>query len=289
MNQDQQEILSRLEQTVETGLETFTAGLAAVKEKLLRELENLLGSLRKRRNGVVYGNSYNYRLINQFSKDFNKLLEQSGYKSLVREFVGQYSTVATVAEEYFKTLVPSFSIKALYAEIKKANIATTVDLLLGAGIDANFKQPIIKVLRQNLAGNTEINALAKLMRTEIMGDAERLGRLERYAGKVTVDSVNQYTRGYIEAISTDLGLKYGLYGGTTIRDSREFCRRRAGRYFSLEELQSFASQDWSGKVAGTNATNIRTFLGGHQCRHFWYPVTKELYEREKARGRAGLV
>ena len=90
-----------------------------------------------------------------------------------------------------------------------------------------------------------------------------------------------FNREYLQTISEDLGMRHYLYQGTIIGDTRQFCQSRAGKYFTKEEVERWASQTWDGKMAGTNSTTIFSYAGGYNCRHKLWPISVEQYNRAK--------
>jgi hypothetical protein len=169
----------------------------------------------------------------------------------------------------------------------KANVQDTASKLLGSGVDANFKDPLIKILRDNVAAGSDKKAFIKTIRENIIGTEESKSLLSRYAPQVASDSITQFNSGYINTISKDIGLKHFYYKGTLVRDSRPFCEKLAGKYFTEEQLKEIVETEsrknngkgWSGMIKGTNWTNFPIYRGGWACRHYLIPVTKALYDR----------
>ena len=109
------------------------------------------------------------------------------------------------------------------------------------------------------------------LRLHILGDNKRLGGLERYTSQITRDALNQFSRNYNQAISVDLGMQWYYYSGTVIEDTRSYCQQRAGKYFHKNEVEQVPAE-WSGRISGTNSSNIFINAGGFNCRHLWMPV-----------------
>lgn len=56
--------------------------------------------------------------------------------------------------------------------------------------------------------------------------------------------------------------------------TRPFCKARAGKFFHRSEVEAWASMDWAGKMAGTDARTIFVTRGGYNCQHSLLPVSK---------------
>lgn len=218
------------------------------------------------------------------------IINNTTYQAQVAEVISGYKMLADLSNEFITLSIGEFKPKTeLYKAILEANIATTKDALLGAGIRENFGTAIQEVLKDNIAGIGTRTELNKTLRKFIEGTPEEAPFLNRYIKQTTNDSVMTFNSEYIQTISEDLGVEYYLYAGTLIADSRPFCEARAGRYFTKEEVQKWASlKGWDGRMKGTNSTTIFTYRGGYNCRHQLWPVSKEQYESAKEKGRAGL-
>lgn len=218
------------------------------------------------------------------------IINNTTYQAQVAEVIAGYKMLADLSNEFISLSIGDFKPKTeLYKAILEANIATTKDALLGAGIRENFGTAIQEVLKDNIAGVGTRTELNKTLRKFIEGTPEEAPFLNRYIKQTTNDSVMTFNSEYIQTISDDLGVEYYLYAGTLIADSRAFCTARAGRYFTKEEVQKWASlKGWDGRMKGTNSTTIFTYRGGYNCRHQLWPVSKEQYDAAKEKGRAGL-
>lgn len=218
------------------------------------------------------------------------IVNNSTYQAQVAEVIEGYKLLADLSNEFISISIGDFKPKTeLYKAILEANIATTKDALLGAGIRENFGTAIQEVLKDNIAGVGTRTELNKTLRKFIEGTPEEAPFLNRYIKQTTNDSVMTFNSEYIQTISDDLGVEYYLYAGTLIADSRPFCEARAGRYFTKEEVQKWASlKGWDGRMKGTNSTTIFVYRGGYNCRHQLWPVSQEQYEAAKEKGRAGL-
>jgi hypothetical protein len=218
------------------------------------------------------------------------IVNNSLYQNQVKEVVSGYEMLADLSNQFITIAIGSFKPKTeLYQAILQANIETTKNALLGAGIRDNFGNAIQEVLKDNIAGIGTRSQLNETLRKFIEGTPEQAPFLNRYIKQTTNDAVMTFNSEYIQTISEDLGVEYYLYAGTLIEDSRPFCEARSGRYFTKEEVQKWASlKNWQGRMAGTNSSTIFTYRGGYNCRHQLWPVAKEQYDAAKEKGRAGL-
>jgi len=191
----------------------------------------------------------------------NTIVTNAPYQLQVAEVIKGFEMLAELSNEYITIAIGDFKPKKeLYKAILEANIATTKDALLGAGIRENFGTAIQEVLKDNIAGIGSRSELNKTLRKFIE-----------------------------ETIAADLDVDHYYYQGTLIADSRPFCVSRAGRYFTTDEVKAWPNlKGWQGRMAGTNSSTIFIYRGGYNCRHQLWPVSKEQYEAAKEKDRAGL-
>lgn len=218
------------------------------------------------------------------------IVENSAYQLAVKEVLTGFKEIKNLSDSYYSLLIDGYSAKQeLYKQILESNIQTTSDLLLGAEIRSNFDNAITQVLKENIAGNTNRTNLQNVLREFIKGTPEQRAYLERYVTQTTNDAVMIFSREYNAVVSEDLNLQFYTYVGTRIDTSRPFCDARAGRYFKKSEIEAWANLgNWQGRIPGTTKTTIFSYLGGYNCRHEVYAVTKSQYTAAEKRNLTGL-
>lgn len=218
------------------------------------------------------------------------IVQNVPYQLQVAEVIKGFEMLSELSNEYITLAIGDFKEKKeLYKAILESNIATTKDALLGAGIRENFGTAIQEVLKDNISGIGTRSELNKTLRKFIEGTEQEAAFLNRYIKQTTNDAVMTFNAEYIQTIADDLDVQYYLYAGTLIADSRPFCEARSGRYFTTDQVKSWANlKGWQGRMAGTNSSTIFIYRGGYNCRHQLWPVSKEQYEQAQERGRAGL-
>jgi hypothetical protein len=217
------------------------------------------------------------------------IVNNTAYQLAVKEVLTGFKEIKKLSDSYYSALIDGYSAKSeLYKQILESNIQTTSDLLLGAEIRSNFDNAITQVLKENIAGNTNRTNLQKVLREFIKGTPEQKAYLERYVSQTTNDSVMVFSREYNQVVSDDLGLQFYTYVGTRRESSRQWCISRKGRYFKKSEIESWASQNWNGKMPQTTKTTIFSLAGGFGCIDEFYAVTKSQYTAAEKRKLTGL-
>jgi hypothetical protein len=107
---------------------------------------------------------------------------------------------------------------------------------------------------------------------------DRVGNnLRRYATQMAQDSLMQFDASVNTAIGKQTGATKWKYYGTTIRDTRPFCREHVNQVFTTEEIEETWAGSWKGKASG----DPYIVRGGYNCRHHWRPVFDEEPEIEE--------
>jgi len=182
--------------------------------------------------------------------------------------------------------MPDFQQKDIYNEILEfAKQGATLNLL-ESGVDVNFLQPILEMLNSRVFSGGNIDDLIDELQIFVTGGNDGVGGLQRYVTQVSNDSLTQFNATYNQTITEDLGIEFYQYTGTIIAGTRPFCNRFVRDYFHQIEVEqlgsgkdpqtgnSLSSEDLlSGRIKGTNKSNIFTNRGGWNCRHFFSPIS----------------
>lgn len=217
------------------------------------------------------------------------LVTTPAYQKEVKQVLSGFRELAKATDDYMSFILDApYQREDLYKAILEANISVTKDALLGAGIRDNFANAIQDVLKANVSGESNRAQLNKAVRQAIEGDSQAKGPLHRYIKQTTNDAVQVFNAEYIQTISEDLNFEHYFYAGTLIQDSRQFCKARAGRYYTKKEVQDWAKLKWEGKMPGTNEKTIFIYRAGFNCRHTILPVSPEQYKRAQEEGTAGM-
>ena len=142
--------------------------------------------------------------------------------------------------------------------------------------DNEEAQELVDFIANNPDKTEQIKTATERLQT-IYG-RDRLGNnFRRYATQLVQDSLMGFDGQFAKYRSDELGLTHYKYTGTTVRDSRDFCRRNVNKVFSEEEIRdTWSSQTWKGKAQG-DPFIVR---GGYNCRHHWQPTNPDWLDAE---------
>lgn len=99
----------------------------------------------------------------------------------------------------------------------------------------------------------------------IEGEPEKLGAFSKYYRNMAYDTYSQVDAMQSKLFKEELGLKYFIYNGGIIKNSRKFCIDRAGEVFSTHEAQEWID-DPDNKAKPPNYDPL-IHRGGYGCRH----------------------
>ena len=218
-------------------------------EKLLKELyENDMLRLDK---------------IDEVDEFIDKVLKEEGYLDYIRSFKSDFnSAVKDTLKAFGET--SSAGLKALEdASLKNfyRNMQTV--------IDTEIKQKIRdSILLYNNEGNlaTFRQTITSLISTEKLN----INIISKAQDLVTI-----FKRTSTYVLATEKGVEYFRYSSNSISTTRCFCEKRIGNIYTKKEIESWASEKWNGKIAGTNKFNIFSYLGGHRCEHSLLVVSEK--------------
>jgi hypothetical protein len=105
----------------------------------------------------------------------------------------------------------------------------------------------------------------KELRDQLQSVVVDKGLAQKYYKRWTHDIYSQYERVAANEVRITLGLRFAVYQGGLIRDSRSFCIQRNDKCYSENEIKKWKNLNWIGKPeSGYDAI---TDLGGYNCRH----------------------
>lgn len=263
----------KLEDAILKANTRYARQIIGVQEDLYNDLTRILKDLELDPEGYIKQSAGNRKILREAQSSFDRIISKSNYSDFIEQHLRVIPTINSLNEEYFTSIAKSFSsnknfIKSLQAE----SIQTVNNYLLQDGLAAQIKLPINEILNQNINSGGQFAGMLKQLRTFIEGNDQVEGRLMSYSRNFLKDSLFQYSRGYQQSVTSDLGLEFYLYSGGLIDKSREFCIERAGNYYHHKEVQAWASLSWQGRSQLTTESSIFILAGGYGCLHEIIPV-----------------
>jgi hypothetical protein len=146
------------------------------------------------------------------------------------------------------------------------------------GLSNTQKNKVIQAVYDQVIAGEEFSVLVQTIEQALLGSKATgvTGRpLAQYAQLYARDALMKYHNEVSIAAAEELEMEHYLYVGDIIKTTRDFCRRRAGKVYTKDQIQSWTHR-WSGK-SGPAMTD----RGGYNCRHHWQPIRPEWLDGEK--------
>ena len=261
---------------------------SAERELFSRLLEEITSELTFK-TGVIENSVSNYLVLIRLDRAFDNWVNEV-MNPVTREFVKDLFSVAEMTGAYYEG----------YAAEKLINdIATSNELLRAAlGIDSKgnlIKGSIMADISSVSTVRTEIKQIAllginsgqtlkefsKSIRDYVKGVEKDGGAVNKFfksrQSGYAYDLFNKVAEIKNEEFREQLNLKWLIYVGDIIQDSRAFCIKKAGKVFAVVEADTEWSSDPDliGKGTGIPYTP-RIDRGRWQCRHRIRYISNEL-------------
>lgn len=261
-----------LDDRIETAKRRIERSIRELERKFITKAANAAGK-------ATFGLAQAQKL----QRELEKLYKET-FGEATLEHVAGYRTIARQAQQYLKELPIPKAYATVSGELLDALKAQSLDTFEAMGAQAQNR--IAQALYNTVLTGWPVDKLVDEIAGALTGHADVRGRpLSQYANTYAQDSLMETYAATHQQAAQRAGLDSYLYYGTTVRDTRPFCRARVGKVFTAEEVQSWESLTWKGKKPGP----VLVVRGGWNCRHQLLPVDPEWIEDEQKDGEAQEV
>ena len=176
---------------IEKALEVYQSRTNAAQSRMWSTVFNTIRRLELTEDGNIIPNTKNFKIIRTLRGDLKKAIVNKQYRKATNVFLGRFSDVKNVNDTYYKGLeLSAFNAnKTPFKEVLKMSIETTKNSLISSGIDESIIRPVQELLKDSITTGGSLSDLSATLRTEIVGDAEKAGKLARYSKQITTDAV----------------------------------------------------------------------------------------------------
>lgn len=274
-------------QTIDGAIKSFNSKIPGVQKIMIEELMPLIKDLQVK-DGRLLNNLNNLKLIGAIQNKLEKIILTAEYKKSVSKFIESFGAISELNNSYFAQFNKKYTPKNTLPIIRQLAIETTITDLIGEGMKSNIISPVKSILQQNVTSGGNYAQFTEEVRNYIKGTGNGDGVLERYAGQIAKDAINQYNAQYHDAIAQDLNFDWGRYVGSNLTTTRQFCELlTAKEWVHKSELPEIIKGTIDGEklklskstklplgmIPGTNVENFKIRRGGYNCGHqfFWVP------------------
>lgn len=288
--------LADVAKTMNSAIEKFMKRVPVAQKRLLQSIQDETKSLELYQDGRIKSTVKNLSILNRIKQQLTEIIITPEYRKMVGEFVEAFNTVTAQSNSYFRSLDKKFKPKSILKEIKKQAAQDTVAQLTETGLASVVVDEITEVLRSNITAGGSYKNLTKQFVELITDTGKGQGILNRYAGQIVTDSINQYSAQYNQMVFADLGAEWFDYAGTDILTTRPFCDAMTDHdIFHISEVPSLLRAEGltylnkktgkrekvpinkktglpGGMYPETTVANFFIRRGGYNCGHQIRPV-----------------
>ena len=141
--------------------------------------------------------------------------------------------------------------------------------------DNKKAQQLVEYIANNPDGAEVETAIDELK--QVYGRTSAGDSFVKYASLLVTDSIMGFDGQLAKFRADELGLTSYLYYGSIIKDSRDFCRKHAGKVYTEEQIREIWANDTG---QGRDQGSPFIVRGGYNCRHSWQPIDPSWVDEE---------
>ena len=204
-------------------------------------------------DGVIQDTAKNYRLTASLDKVF-KLFSVEQAKVLLPQINSSITAISGISDSYFLAIATEAMLKRFDKIIESSKVITDLRFGLKGGMFVRGGQieelisqfgatEVKQIMAKAVAGNVGKREFVKQMRGFVTGIGDKPGISERKWKQFAYDIYQQYDATYNKKLADEFDLKYFIYQGGLIDDSRDFCAAHNNKVWTIEEAEEW--KDWT--------------------------------------------
>jgi len=284
----------RKENFINTKLSSMEKSVNSMADYLLSQLiKDYLGKF-DTKGGKLLNNTHNMSLINQLERQFDDFEKTAAKLNL--KYGQDMLKTTTFSKEYYAAF-PGLAEKTIDSLGKNIGFIEQMigikgdKIIKGSFLDnlsemSEVRDKVRGFVLSNVSGNNSYQSYLSGMKDMIRGTDETEGVLQKYYRQYAYDTFNNVDAAVNKQFAENVGFKYFIYHGSIIDTSRAFCRKRAGKVFSVKETLKWKNDpDLIGNAAGYVPLIER---GRYNCRHSIKYISDDLAFRLRPSLRKGI-
>jgi len=265
----------RLEQIIDESTAKLLEAIAAKEPKVMERLLELIARLDSK-GGKFLTTPFNESALGLVDQYVKSVLMDLKVNDDIFEFVKTFDDAAAYALDIQSQVNGLNADATILTKWRNYQISSTVQNLVGNGLEQRFSQSIKNILAQAIYSEGSLTDVLKSVRDFAETNDTRKGGLLSHYTQVSRDAVGQYAGSVHKIVANQYGLDALEYVGSLIKDSRPQCIRWVEMETILvKNLQSeinWAESNGSGLIPGTTPDNFTLYRGGYNCRHEAIPT-----------------
>lgn len=273
-------------------LQRFEANVAKSQKQLLDMLISEYVAKLQVEAGQLVDNAENVALLSDIDRVFDKFSANFQSDALYK-YANDLLKITDLNADYyvgmgFKRATLDNIIKTKINLEDKLGITPTGRIKKGSYLDALAQTPevrrevkdhVINSLTSEVSYSDYLNGFKDI----IVGNEDKgiNGALVRYYDQYAYDSFNQYDASSNLYMAKGLDLGHFVYEGSVIKTTRNFCRKRAGKVFTVKETKKWKNDPDLIEKKTKDSYKPLIERGRYRCRHFIRYISEELYKQMK--------
>lgn len=257
------------------------------------------------KNGKLLDTANNYKLISELERIYNTFNLQVA-ETILPQITKNINQIVSLNEGYFTLAIAELP-KRFDKIIESAKILT--DLRIGLRMDKMIRggmlmnmlkgnpQELQQLLAKAVSGQSDMKDFIKAIKENVTGIEDKPGALDRQFKRFTYDTYMQYDRTYNKKLADEFEMRYFVYQGNLIEDSRDFCVCHIDKVYSIDEAQNW--DKWvpsdceypeAYPMKSKRPNEVPSYLnfigydpiidmGGYNCRHIAAFIPDDLAEK----------
>jgi len=287
---DLNKLYNRKENYIDSKLKTLDKDVRRMQSNLLEMImSDYAGKFDVKPDGTLKVTQKNMRLVTEIEAlmdRFNKLFQQSKLKRMANDMlkITEYSKDYYAGMGYSSELLGSIE-EGMGFVSKGIGITDKGNIIKGSYLDslsqnAEIRKGLKDYVINSVASGKGYNDYLKGFKELVVGKRGTKGVLQKYYSQFAYDSFNQVDASINKHYADELQLEYFIYAGGIIDTTRPFCRKRAGKVFSVKETRKWkCDPDLIGKPKGAKCDDSYNPLierGKWRCRHSIRYISEEM-------------
>ena len=247
------ELLDRKQSLIEANTDKLNSSIVRLQSKLM---DGILDSVILELDvvdGVIQDTAKNYRLIASLDKVFNTFAVEQA-KVLLPQLTSSMAAITDLSNKYFMSVVSADVLKRFDKVVEGAKLITDLRFGLSGGkfvrggiLESLFKEfggtEVKNIMSKAVSGNMDKKEFIKQMRGFVTGTDEKAGISERKWKQFAYDVYQQHDAAYNKKLADEFELRYFIYQGGLIRDSRDFCVAHNNKVWSTKGSRDMEDMD----------------------------------------------
>lgn len=283
---DLEEVFAKKEKFLNESEGKLSDDVLKIQKKLLDIiLEDYVSKFDTDDTGKLRRTAKNMALLSSIDKVFEQLTKQTS-TDLLKTFSSNLLRTIQLSAEYYKAQdIKASTVDAVAEKMDFIKQSIGIDengkLIKGSYLDNLSKYESVKLKLQNyvvssITTQKDLKSFTRGFKSLIEGKKRVDGAMAGYYRTYAHDKFFEIDAVVNNFYAQNLGLEYFIYEGSLIESSREFCIKRAGKVFSVEETKTWKDDPTLVDQKTKDSYNPLVERGRYNCRHFLKYISYQL-------------